>query len=244
MFRWCVNISTELSIGVQMKKIVSIVVLNLLIFGCASTKPIHRTDDAYDFQKSVYFNITVSLKISFPKDKWKIYTNLDEAPIDIFENLKQIEKEGGGEFAEIAMVGHHSSKTRCVMLLLEEGIMDISPIEYLKLIKEVNKKDYSEIIENFTREGKIDDQDCAEFEGTFNFEGINMTIRELFFVQNNFGCRFRIWAPTVIFESRKVEIENLLNNISFPKKGQYDKTIYTKKKYLFRGYERSHNYLI
>ncbi len=208
--------STVLSIGMQMKKIVSILVLELLFFGCASTEPIQRTDDVYDSQESVYFNITVSLKISFPKDKWQIYTNLDEAPTDIFENLKQTEKEGGREFAEIAMVGHHNSKTRWVMLLLEEGIMDISPIEYLKLIKEVNKKDYSEIIENFTRERKIDDQDCAEFEGTFNFEGINMTFRELFFVQNNFGCRFRIWAPTVIFESRKVEIENLFNNIAFP----------------------------
>jgi hypothetical protein len=138
---------------------------------------------------------------------------LNEAPTDIFEELKQKEKEVGGE---IAMVGHHNSKTRWVMLLLEEGVMDICPIEYFKLIKEVNKEHYSEIIENFTRERKIDDQDCAEFEGTFNFEGNNMTTRVLFFIRNNFGCSFLICAPTVIFESRKVEIENLFNNIAFP----------------------------
>ena len=196
-----------------MKKIVSIVILNLLIFGCASTTPILRTDDVYDSQKCVYFNNTVSVKISFPKDKWKIYTNLDEAPTDIFGNLKQIEKEGG---LEIAMVGHHSSKTRWVALFLEEGVIGLSPIEYLKLFKEVNKKDYSKLIENFTREIKIDDQDCAELEGIFEIEGINFTFRELFFIRNNFGCRFRLWAPTVIFETRKIEIENLLNNISFP----------------------------
>ena len=196
-----------------MKKIVSIVVLNLFIFGCASTTPIQRTDDVYDPQKGVYFNNTVSLKISFPKDKWQIYTNLDEAPTDIYGNLKQIEKDGGGE---IAMVGHHNSKTRWVRLFLEEGIIDLSPMEYLKLIKEVNKKDYSEVIEKFTRERNIDDQDCAELEGTFEIEGINFTFRELFFIRNNFGCRFRFWAPTVIFESRKVEIETLFNNIAFP----------------------------
>ena len=57
------------------KKILSIVVLNLLIFGCASTTTIQRTDDVYDPQKGVYFNNTVAFKISFPEDKWKIYTN-------------------------------------------------------------------------------------------------------------------------------------------------------------------------
>jgi tetratricopeptide (TPR) repeat protein len=215
------NISIGRSFGVQMKKIVSIVVLNLLIFGCASATPILRTDDVYDPQKCVYFNNTVSLKISFPKDKWKIYTNLDKTPTQMFGNLKQTEKESGGE---IAMVGYHNSKTMFVMITME-GISDLSPMEYLKLIKETNKKDYSKLIENFTRERKIDDQDCAELEGIWEFEGINVTIRELFFIRNNFGCRFRFWAPTVIFESRKVEIENLLNNISFAKKGQYDKTI-------------------
>jgi hypothetical protein len=101
------------------------------------------------------------------------------------------------------------------VMITMEGISDLSPMEYLKLVKETNKKDYSKLIENFTRERKIDDQDCAELEGIWEFEGINVTIRELFFIRNNFGCRFRFWAPTVIFESRKVEIENLLNNISY-----------------------------
>ena len=45
------------------------------------------------------------------------------------------------------------------------------------------------------------------------------------FIRNNFGCHFRFWAPTVLFENRKVEIENLFNNISFAKKGEYVKTI-------------------
>ncbi len=195
------------------KKIVSIVVLNLLILGCASTTPIQRTDDVYDPQKCVYFNNTVSLKISFPKDKWKIYTNLDKVPPYIFGNLRQAEKEGG---QEIAMVGHHNSKTMFVMLLMEEGVSDISPMEYLKVTKEANKKDYSESIENFTRERKIDEQDCAELESMFEFEGTKLTFRELFFIRNNYGFRFRFWAPSIMYESRKVEIENLLNNIAFP----------------------------
>jgi hypothetical protein len=41
-------------------------------------------------------------------------------------------------------------------------------------------------------------------------------VRELFFTRNNFGCVFRFWAPTVIFENRKAEIETLFNNIAFP----------------------------
>ena len=196
-----------------MKKIVSIVVLNLLIFGCASTTPILRTDDIYDSQKCVYFNNTVSLKISFPKDKWKIYTNLDEAPTQIFGNLKQAEKDSG---REIAVVGHNTSKIMFVILGTEEGSSDLSSIEYLKLFKEANKKEYSKIIENFTRERKIDGQDCVEFEGTDEFEGTNVTVRELIFTRNNFGCIFRFWAPTVIFENRKAEIETLFNNIAFP----------------------------
>jgi hypothetical protein len=183
-----------------------------IIFGCAPTKPIQRTDDAYDPQKSVYFNNTVSIEISFPKDKWKIYTNVNKFP-PMFGNLKQFEKESG---QEVAMVGHHNSNTMFVLLGTEKGISDLHPIEYLKIIKELNKKDYSKTVENFARERKIDEQDCADLESILKFEGIDMTFRELFFIRNNFGCRFRFWAPTIIYENRKVEIENLLNNIAFP----------------------------
>lgn len=195
------------------KKIVSIVVLNLLIFGCAATTPIKRTDDVYDPQTGVYFNNTVAFKIPFPKDNWKIYTNLNKFPTHIFGNAKQIEKESG---LEIAMVGHHNSKTMFVVLYLEEGVSDLSTMEYLKIIKEINKKEFSKATENFTRERKIDEQDYVEFEYLIEFEGTGMTVRELFFLRNNYGCRFRFWTPVFIFESRKVEIENLFNTISFP----------------------------
>jgi len=195
------------------KKIISIVLLHLLIFGCASTTPIQRTDDVYDSQKCVYLNNTVAFKISFPKDKWKIYTNVNKFPTHIFGNVKQSEKKGGGEFA---MVGHHNSKTMYVMLLLEKGISDLSPMEYLKVIKEVNKKDFSKATENFIREGKVDEQDYVEFEYLIEYEGTDITVRELLFLRNNYGCRFRFWMPAFLFEIRKVEIENLFNNISFP----------------------------
>jgi hypothetical protein len=70
---------------------------------------------------------------------------LDKVPPNLFGNLKQIEKECG---QEIAMVGHHNSKTMFVMLAVEEGVSDLSPMEYLKIIKEINTSILHDTVNN------------------------------------------------------------------------------------------------
>jgi len=195
-----------------MKKVAGIMILTVLIFGCAATIPIQRTDDAYDPINGSYLNSSLSLKIPFPEDKWKVFTDLDKVTRDIFEDIKATERESGGEFA---MMGYHVSRAMFVILAVEKNISGLSPMEYLKLIKEINKKDYSTGITIFERERKIDEQACAESEHSFEFEGVDLTMGELFFLRNNYGCRLRFWAPTVIYESRKSEIENILDNIQF-----------------------------
>ena len=68
-------------------------------------------------------------------------------------------------------------------------------MEYLKIIKEVNKKDFSNVTWNFTREREIDNQDCSEFGGSMEFEGFDVTFRELLFIRNGYGNRLRFWMP-------------------------------------------------
>ena len=113
------------------------------------------------------------------------------------------------------MLGYHISRSIFVCLTVEKNISGLSPMEYLKLIKEINKKDYSPGSAIFERERKIDEHACADSEHSIEIEGIDMTFRELFFLRNNYGCRIRFWSPTVIYESRKPEIENMLDNIQF-----------------------------
>ena len=76
-----------------MKKITGIMILTVLIFGCAATIPSQRIDDAYDPINRSYLNESLSLKIPFPDDKWKIITDSDKFPTDIFGNIKAIEKK-------------------------------------------------------------------------------------------------------------------------------------------------------
>ena len=104
-------------------------------------------------------------------------------------------------------------------LLIEHGISGLTPFEYLKVVREVNKDDFARAEESFTRERKIGDQRCAEWEYNIIYKAeqrnYDMTFRELLFLRNNYACRFRIAVLTTLYQSHKVKMENILNTISF-----------------------------
>ena len=98
-------------------------------------------------------------------------------------------------------------------------------IEYFNLIRNVNQKDFSELNEQFLREKTIAyssgiRKDLVDFEGQMKFKdekgSIDLTLRIVVFMINNFGCQFRVLAPTILNESRKNEIDGLLKKIYFP----------------------------
>jgi hypothetical protein len=200
-----------------------IIVLNFLIFGCVTPEQApqptwQRTDDLYDSPTNTYHNKSVSFKIAFPEKKWKIYPR--QIPKNIQKKMGINSNELENKFnIEIAMFGLHNSGMVLIQVLVEHNISDLPPLDYLKLIKEVNKKELSKIDENFTRERKIGEVDCIEWDYKFmetDYVKVTPAVRELIFLRNNYACRIRILTPTFLYMSEKVKIESLLDNISFP----------------------------
>lgn len=192
-----------------------------ILAGCASKGGIvhptyQRTNDVYNAVTYVYYNKSIPFRVTFPKLEWIIYADAHTAPLYPFGDIEKLEKESGGEFA---MVGNHISNQMTVLLFIEHGIGGLSPFEYIKVLKEAKKEDFAGATENFTRERNIGDQRCAEFEYQLTAKAENKTVdvtfRELVFLRNNLACRFRIAVATVLYQSLKVKMENIMNTISF-----------------------------
>ena len=77
------------------KKLIPIIIVIFLILGCASAGGIiqptwQRTVDHYDSGTAVYYNKSLSFKITFPKAEWIIFHEKDKIPESVFGNIKQI----------------------------------------------------------------------------------------------------------------------------------------------------------
>jgi len=197
----------------------SIFILTILV-GCASKGGIvhptsQRTNDLYDEVTSVYSNKSIPFWVTFPKGEWIIYADEHKTPAGFLDAMEKSEKSG----YECAMVGHHISKTMWVSLMLEHGIGGLFPLEYINVIKELNKEDLDLATEDSTRERMIGDQRCAEWEYQLKRKGKNknldFTLIELVFLRNNYACRFRIWTLSSLYPNFGVKIEKIFNNISF-----------------------------
>ena len=213
-----------------MNKLLICINVVALLFGCTSAgvfdiSKTERTDDLYNSMTGVYLNNPLPLEITFDNSIWDVFPDPENASQELLKefdlNIAEIEEEGG----EIALLAVHNSHLIIALLLLEHGIRNLSPLEYFNLIRNVNEKEFSELKDNFLREKTTAyssgiRKDIVDYEGQMRLKdkkgSIDLTIRIIVFLTNNFGCQFRVVTPTVLNESRKNEIDGLLRKINFP----------------------------
>jgi hypothetical protein len=193
-----------------------ILITFLILSSCAQTKHIQgeRTIDHFNTETGIYYNNSIPVKISFTKE-WVIYSDTNKAPKDFWGNLSAMEKKINGE---IAMVGNLTSMF-CVGLLIEKNIINFSPTDYVKIIKEVNDYENSPFEEKFLTESNFDELPYADWKYStlMKIGGVERLIvyRELVFLTNGYGCRLRFWTLSSLFDMYNPKIDEILTNISF-----------------------------
>lgn len=161
-----------------------------LVVGCAAPFSWTRTKDHYNAQNSTYRNETVQLQVSFPS-QWKVFVKPESSRE--FRWVPQLEKDA---LTEVSMMAYHPSGTAFVSISVDKSADEnlYTPIEYVKLVKQVNGKDFKDSKEIFLDERTLSGIDTADWKYTMVSDGMDFTYRELVLMNNGFACRIRCWA--------------------------------------------------
>jgi hypothetical protein len=197
----------------KMKFFVKVIFLLIVLTICSCAQVKHRTIDRFNPETGVYYNESIPLQITFPND-WVIYKEIDEVPDKMASSIKASEDETD----EIAMFGHHISKTVFVIFALVKDIRGLSPIDYAKIIKKFNKSDFATAKEYFLTERYFNGRTWADWKYKMNIERgeenyTDILFREALFLLNGYACRLRFYSIPFMYDKYESTIEKILTSI-------------------------------
>jgi len=187
----------------------------LAMFSCAPPPTLRwtRTIDHFNSSAGIYYNESIPLKLTVPKD-WKV--NVHPENISHFSRLEK------AEMVEIALYAEDASRLGALAIALEKGpaARGLTPIDYVKVIKDLHKKKFEETKyeELILIEEELNGLPTANWQykmtGKTAGKEVPLQYREAVLLHNDYAVRVRCCTLPSLYEKYKPTFAEILGSVS------------------------------